>query len=74
VIDDDLRSDTENAAEYCSARGQKDRRSGKDRRVRDIGPPDGVERRHRPDPRRPVVKEQELSEAEWERYFGNGRD
>lgn len=71
---DDLQSGTENVAECCGVCGQKDRRSGRDRRVKDLGPPGGVERRHRPDPRRPAVTELELSEVEWERYFGNGRD
>jgi hypothetical protein len=74
VTNDDLQSGTENAAGGCDVFQQTDRRSGRDRRVKDVGPPDGVERRHRPDPRRPAVAELELSEAEWERYFGGGQD
>ncbi|MFN3375155.1 MAG: hypothetical protein ACK40S_01195 [Burkholderiaceae bacterium] len=42
----------------------QDRRSGKDRRESDEGPPDRFERRRSVEPRQPEVVELELSEEE----------
>jgi hypothetical protein len=41
------------------------RRSGKDRRQVDEGPPTRVERRKTPEPRQPDVAEIELTESQW---------
>jgi hypothetical protein len=42
-----------------------DRRSGRDRRARDIGPPSGRDRRRSLEPRKPEVVEIEVSAEEW---------
>lgn len=44
----------------------RDRRSGRDRRQVDLGPPPGVrERRVSVEPRKPEVVEREISPSEW---------
>ena len=44
-----------------------DRRSGRDRRQVDLGPPPGVrERRVSVEPRKPEVLERELTNSEWD--------
>lgn len=45
----------------------KERRSGRDRRGKDKGPPTGRDRRVGMEPRRPEVTEVEFSPSEWER-------
>lgn len=51
-----------------------DRRSGKDRRQREDGPPDKHERRRAVEPRQPEVRELHLSPEEWVAMgFGNGQ-
>ena len=42
-----------------------DRRSGRDRRQRDSGPPDGWERRRSVEPRKPEVTELEFTPSQW---------
>jgi hypothetical protein len=42
-----------------------ERRSGRDRRVVDKGPPDKIERRRGVEPRMPEVVEREMSNSEW---------
>ena len=52
-------------------RTSTDRRSGVDRRQRDMGPQTGSrERRNRPEPRKPEVSEIALSDREWALAFG----
>lgn len=43
----------------------RDRRTGKDRRVVDSGPPGKVERRRSVEQRSPEVVEREMSSSEW---------
>ncbi|MBN8441897.1 MAG: hypothetical protein J0M28_09410 [Thauera sp.] len=51
-----------------------ERRTGIDRRQKDLGPAAGTaERRRRPDPRKPEVAELQLSDHEWELTFGRLR-
>lgn len=48
-----------------------ERRRGVDRRVRDLGAPEGVdERRTQAERRLPIPQESPISEADWEKYFG----
>ena len=50
------------------------RNSTGDRRIQDLGPPAGwAERRKRVERRIPVIVEMEVSESEWELYFGSKR-
>jgi len=42
-----------------------ERRSGVDRRQRDVGPPDGWERRRSVEPRKPEVTELEFTPSQW---------
>jgi len=49
-----------------------ERRSPCDRRNDDAGPPHGwKDRRRRTERRIPEIREQAISEDDWERYFGN---
>lgn len=51
-----------------------DRRSGKDRRQTEAGPPDKHERRRSIEPRQPEVRELHLSPEEWVAMgFGDAR-
>ncbi len=53
---------------------KNERRTGCDRRVDESGPPHGWRDRCRRTERRiPEISEQEISEADWETYFGAGR-
>lgn len=48
-----------------------ERRTGRDRRRTDVGPPEGcVERRRRVERRLPVAEEADLSADDFARYFG----
>lgn len=49
-----------------------DRRSGSDRRQRELSFLGRVERRKRVEARKPEIVELKLSETEWDDYFGNG--
>jgi hypothetical protein len=42
-----------------------ERRSGKDRRVADLPPPNGRERRRTAEPRKPEVTELDLTQSQW---------
>lgn len=46
---------------------KRDRRSGVDRRQKDLGPPRGIERRKGIEPRKPEVTEIEITPSEWGR-------
>ena len=48
----------------------RERRSGRDRRQEDVGPPGKIEQRRRVEARKPEIEEVVLSEAEWEANFG----
>jgi len=48
-----------------------DRRSGRDRRQRDSGPPDGWERRRSVEPRKPEVVELEFTPSQWGALSGD---
>jgi hypothetical protein len=48
-----------------------ERRSGKDRRVVDIPPPKGRERRRTAEPRKPEVTEIDMTQSQWGRLNGN---
>jgi len=49
----------------------EERRKRADRRVRDLGVPEGVdERRVRAKRRLPKTQEAPISDADWEKYFG----
>ncbi|MFT3963219.1 hypothetical protein [Propionivibrio sp.] len=48
----------------------RERRSGKDRRQEDVGPPGRIEQRRRVEARKPEIEEVVLSDAEWEANFG----
>ena len=50
---------------------KKERRSGRDRRERELGPHSGPEHRRRVEARKPEIDELELSEDEWKRHFGS---
>lgn len=50
-----------------------ERRSGADRRLRDLDPVRGLERRKRAEARKPDIAEVVLSEDEWKRHFGRDR-
>ncbi len=51
---------------------QPERRKRTERRLIDIGPPNGLaERRVNPDRRKPLLEEKELTDEEWARYFAN---
>jgi len=43
-----------------------DRRSGRDRRQADVGPPGGRERRVTVEPRKPEVVERDITVSEWD--------
>ncbi len=47
-----------------------ERRSGRDRRQSDRGPPTAVERRRCAEKRKPEIVELAISEGDWLRYFG----
>ena len=49
---------------------KQERRSGRDRRVLDLGAPVGKELRKKVEARKPEIVELELSETEWEEHFG----
>lgn len=46
-----------------------ERRSGQDRRVRDVAPPQGIERRRSIESRKPEVRELDLTDTEWGRLL-----
>lgn len=48
-----------------------ERRSGRDRRQAEQGPPNGIERRKGIEPRQPEVREIELSASEWAQLEAN---
>jgi hypothetical protein len=48
-----------------------ERRTGADRRKRDIAPPAGWERRRNVDPRMPEVTELELTDSQWAVLHGS---
>lgn len=50
---------------------KKERRSGRDRRQRELGPLSGWEQRKRVESRKPDIDEVVLSEDEWKRHFGS---
>ena len=51
-----------------------ERRAQGDRREKDIGPPPGWKERRRTTERRlPKMEEREVSESEWQLYFGHYR-
>lgn len=53
---------------------KNERRTGGDRRVSESGPPHGWrDRRRRTERRIPEISEQEISDAEWESYFGSSK-
>jgi hypothetical protein len=45
-----------------------ERRAGVERRKVDLGPPNGVERRRGIDPRKPEVKEVDLTASDWANF------
>jgi hypothetical protein len=47
-----------------------ERRSGKDRRVVDLPPPKGRERRRTAEPRKPEVTEIDMTQSQWGRLAG----
>lgn len=50
-----------------------ERRAGRDRRCHDGGPPSGwCERRRSVERRQPEVGLTDISDSDWEKYFGNG--
>ena len=50
-----------------------ERRAPNDRRSEDSGPPSGwKDRRRRTERRIPEIREQTMTEAEWQQYFGGG--
>ncbi len=53
---------------------QIERRSGKDRRQKDVGGPNGRERRKSMEPRKPEVVELDLSESEWAKLEAGGSE
>lgn len=50
---------------------KNERRSGADRRQRDLDPASGLEHRKRVEARKPDIAEVVLSEDEWKRHFGS---
>jgi hypothetical protein len=48
-----------------SSPGSIERRSGKDRRIVDIGPPSRHDRRRGMETRKPEVVERDMSDSEW---------
>jgi hypothetical protein len=48
-----------------------ERRSGKDRRVADVPPPKGRERRRTAEPRKPEVTEIDMTASQWGRLSSN---
>jgi hypothetical protein len=55
------------APQTAAAQRTVERRSGKDRRVADLPPPNGRERRRTAEPRKPEVTEIDMSPSQWTR-------